>query len=83
MNSEGIGMGLMICKSLVEKNGGTIEVFSNGADKGSVFTFTMKMTEHDEAAEQNGSSSIFALSPVVNDTYRGGTLEAAQNFTEA
>ena len=63
MNSEGIGMGLMICKSLVEKNGGTIQVYSEGADKGSVFTFTMKMMEFNEAVEQKDNNSLYRLSP--------------------
>ena len=43
MNSEGLGMGLMICKKLIELNGGSIKVYSNGRDKGSMFSFTMKM----------------------------------------
>ena len=43
MNSEGIGMGLMICQKLVELNSGTIEVYSEGENMGSVFSFTMKM----------------------------------------
>ena len=30
MNSEGIGMGLMICKELVNMNGGEINVHSEG-----------------------------------------------------
>lgn len=43
INSEGIGMGLMICQKLVSLNGGTIKVYSDGIDQGSVFTFSMKM----------------------------------------
>ena len=43
MNNEGIGMGLVICQNLVKLNGGTIGVYSAGEDKGSTFTFTMKM----------------------------------------
>ena len=43
MNSEGIGMGLMICKNLVNINGGEIDVFSDGENEGAIFSFTMKM----------------------------------------
>ena len=43
INHEGIGMGLMICKSLVQMNGGTISVYSEGENMGSTFAFTMKM----------------------------------------
>ena len=32
INSEGIGMGLMICKNLVQLNGGTITVYSAGEE---------------------------------------------------
>ena len=48
MNSEGIGMGLMICRNLVQMNGGTISVHSDGIDKGSIFTFTMHMENPEE-----------------------------------
>ena len=44
INSEGIGMGLMICQNLVKMNGGSIEVHSDGENKGSVFSFSMKMS---------------------------------------
>ena len=43
INSEGIGLGLMICKELVSLNKGTIEAHSDGENQGSVFTFTLKM----------------------------------------
>lgn len=43
MNHEGIGMGLMICQNLVMMNDGEISVHSDGVDKGSAFSFTMKM----------------------------------------
>ena len=43
VNSEGIGMGLLICQNLVEMNHGKISVDSEGEDQGSRFTFTMKM----------------------------------------
>ena len=43
MNSEGIGMGLMICRNLVRLNHGQITVQSDGEDRGSTFTFTFKV----------------------------------------
>ena len=42
-NSEGIGIGLFVCKQLVENSGGEISVFSDGEGKGSKFSFTMEM----------------------------------------
>ena len=43
VNSEGIGMGLLICRNLVEMNHGKIMVESDGEDQGSRFSFTMRM----------------------------------------
>ena len=43
MNPEGIGLGLMICKRIIENSGGEITVCSEGEEKGSTFKFTMKM----------------------------------------
>ena len=60
MNHEGIGLGLTIVKQIVEKCGGTIEVFSEGQGKGSIFTFSMKMRPYVE--ESNGldeESNVF------------------------
>ena len=50
MNSEGIGLGLTISKSLAEANGGDLRVASRGVDLGAHFMFAMKMTisEDDE-----------------------------------
>ena len=44
MNHEGIGLGLTICKSIVEKSGGSIHVESEGPGKGSCFIFSLKMS---------------------------------------
>ena len=49
MNSEGIGLGLMISKALIEVNEGKLYINSEGVNKGSVFTFTMRMYEIDQS----------------------------------
>ena len=42
-NVEGIGMGLTICKLIVDQCGGEISCHSEGANLGSTFKFSMKM----------------------------------------
>jgi len=42
MNSNGIGLGLMIVKQIVEQSGGSIFVESEGMGTGSLFIFSMK-----------------------------------------
>ena len=56
INQEGMGMGLMICKELVELNGGKINVESKGANKGTTFTFTMLMSP--EGTHKDGESNL-------------------------
>ena len=43
VNSEGLGLGLVIVKEICEVYGGDISVISNGKSEGSTFTFTMKL----------------------------------------
>ena len=43
INSEGLGLGLVIVKEICEVYGGDISVISNGKSQGSTFTFTMKL----------------------------------------
>ena len=53
MNSDGLGLGLRICKQLVEQNGGTIKANSDGINMGSSFTFSMKMEGCDTEDENS------------------------------
>ena len=47
-NSDGIGLGLTVCKKIVEQCGGMIDAISDGNGTGSLFIFSMEM----EAAEE-------------------------------
>lgn len=42
MNTTGIGLGLNICKTIVETFGGEIYIEDNNNEAGSSFTFTIK-----------------------------------------
>ena len=55
MNSEGIGLGLTMVKQIVETSGGSVGVYSGGTNKGSVFSFTMKMSEAGSVKASNPS----------------------------
>ncbi len=43
VNSEGIGLGLLICQNLIRMNKGEISVHSDGLKKGCTFKFSMQM----------------------------------------
>ena len=45
MNHDGIGLGLSITKSVVEKSGGSIQLTSDGLGKGTEVTFSMRVEE--------------------------------------
>ena len=49
---EGIGLGLAICKRIVENSGGEITVSSEGENKGSNFKFSMHMELPDTSNQQ-------------------------------
>ena len=60
VNSEGIGIGLVICKRLVEANYGKIEIHSDGDTKGTTVRFSMHMAlpteqEIEETKELKGN----------------------------
>jgi signal transduction histidine kinase len=45
LNSQGTGLGLYICKSIIEFHGGKIWAASDGIGKGATFTFSLKVFE--------------------------------------
>lgn len=40
---SGVGMGLTMCHNIVRNSGGVMTVQSDGQNRGSTFTFTMRM----------------------------------------
>src|SRR5918992_3217077 len=88
----GLGLGLSIVKHLVEAHGGTISVYSAGADQGSTFTVRLPIPEsntrrsdagHASAAAAPGlprhAPSLKGLSVlVVDDDEEGRLIVAAQ-----
>ena len=44
LNKDGLGMGLAICKTIVEIYNGDIKVHSRGPQLGTTFTFSMQMS---------------------------------------
>jgi len=55
LNSEGIGLGLTIVKSIIEKAEGSVHAFSEGVGKGSVFSFAIPMPCCDDRLDQENS----------------------------
>ena len=45
VNGEGIGVGLFICKQIVDNNGGFIDCYSAGEGHGATFMFGMHMRQ--------------------------------------
>ncbi|MGP1717368.1 MAG: hybrid sensor histidine kinase/response regulator [Methylophilus sp.] len=52
----GLGIGLALVKSMLKLHDGTISCFSEGLDKGSVFTITLPLWTEQVAAENNTDS---------------------------
>eukprot|EP00347_Sterkiella_histriomuscorum_P016217 403354040 len=59
MNTSGIGLGLNICKNIVETLGGTIKVLDNGSEQGTTFIFTIKCNqENGDVQFQSAMTSV-------------------------
>ena len=68
MNSEGIGLGLLISKGLIESNGGQLRVYSEGPNNGTQFMFNMDMTKVQDLILPNAEqaeSEISDFSPQI------------------
>ena len=68
INSDGIGLGLLIVKQIVEKGSGYVVVKSAGPGKGTTFAFSMRMPYVSElntlqTIDQNSSLTNELLSP--------------------
>ena len=58
LNINGIGLGLMISKQIVEKFGGKIS-FTSEPDVGSNFTFTFKLSNPIDNGQNNSNDQLY------------------------
>jgi len=58
----GLGLGLSICRELVELHGGTIRAESRGAGQGAAFTVRLPLPHEDELVEQHHQSQTMSPS---------------------
>ena len=74
-NEEGTGIGLAICKKIVECSGGQMHVYSEGLNHGSMFTFTMKMKKLDTTQAKPMDSNL-------SDSARSESSMSLMNLSE-
>jgi PAS domain S-box-containing protein len=65
----GLGLGLAIVRHLVEMHGGTVSVFSEGENKGTIFTIQLpivNISEDELDGERSSGQFLFSDSPAVS-----------------
>lgn len=88
LNQEGVGMGLAICKRIVQQSGGFIDVYSEGEGHGSTFVFGIKMQAiTTNELDQQESSQLLSETAFTNAPYIGhgvdeGLITLDKSMTE-